>query len=153
MFRQRTPRSFLWFVSLWAVLSIGSISCEGDGDDNNWIGTWAVETIDGQTYEQIFEEEGKTSIVTNNWTFNDDGTMEAEVALQISGAVSLYEMMGTYSLSGSNYTVTATTAEKTGFFETYPSVSSAVYTGTWSIKESTLTLSRDDGTIAVLKKK
>ncbi len=160
MFGQGIPRSFLWFVSLCAVLSIGIISCGGD-DGDNWIGTWAIETVDGQSYEQVLEEgeEVKASIVTNNWTFNDDGTMEAELAVQIesteegfefSGEVSI-KIMGTYSLSGPNYTLTVT-SEETGAFG--DGSSTDVDTGTWSRTGNTLTLTSDeDGTIIVFKKK
>ena len=71
MFGQAIPRSFLWLVSLWAVLIIGIIGCGGDDDDNDWVGTWAIETIDGQNFEQALgesfgEEEVNVSIVTNS---------------------------------------------------------------------------------------
>ena len=155
MFRREIPRSFLWLVSLCAVLSIGIISCGRDDDNSDWIGTWAVETIDGQTYEQAFEEElgEKGSVVTNNWTFNDDGTIEAEIAVRVSGEVSSSKIMGTYSLSGSNYTVTTTATERTGFFVEGATDDTEVDTGTWSRTGRTLTLNSDDGSIIVLKKK
>ena len=59
MFGQVIPRSFLWFVSLCAVLIIGIIGCGGDEDneadeDNEWVGTWSLETFDGQNYENKF---------------------------------------------------------------------------------------------------
>ena len=43
MFGQVIPRSFLWFVSLCAVLIIGIIGCGGDNgdDDDDWVGTWS----------------------------------------------------------------------------------------------------------------
>ena len=41
MFGQVIPRSFLWFVSLCAILIIGIIGCGGDDDDNEWVGTWS----------------------------------------------------------------------------------------------------------------
>ena len=90
MFGQVIPRSLLWLVSFCAVLIIGIIGCGGDDDDDNneWGGTWAMETVDGQSLEQSFSgdfgEDGiNVSITTNNWTFNDDGTMEAEIGLKI----------------------------------------------------------------------
>ena len=159
MFRQEIPYSFLWLISLCAVLSIGIISCGGDDGYSDWIGTWAVETVDGQSYEQFFQEayeqffeeelEEKVSVVTDNWTFNDDGTMEVETAVRFSGEVSSLEMTGTYSLSGFNYTVTLTVTKQTGLFD----FSDNVDTGTWSRTGSTLTINSDDGTITVLKKK
>ena len=91
------------------------VGCGGDDDDNDWVGTWEIETVDGESFEQAFAEEGvNVSIVTNNWTFNDDGTMETEFAMkfevkeegfEFSGEGSI-KVMGTYTLSGSNYTLT-----------------------------------------------
>ena len=89
MFGQVIPRSLLWFVSFCAALIIGIIGCGDDGDDSNgddddWGGTWAVETIDRESFKQALDEEGlNVSIVTNNWTFNSDGTIEAEVAVKL----------------------------------------------------------------------
>ncbi len=153
MFRQGIARSFLGFVSLCAVLSIGIISCGGD-DGDNWIGTWAIATLDGQSYEQILkEDEGENaSLVTNNWTFNDDGTMEAKMTVQISGEVSSLELIGTYTLSGFNYTLTLTATKGTGFFE-IDTGDTEEDTGTWSRDGSTLTLNSEDGTIIVFQKK
>ena len=83
MFGQVIPRSFLWFVSLCAILIIGIIGCGGDDEDNEWIGTWAIETIDGKNLQQQFDaiellaealgEEVDISYI-DNWTFDDDGT-------------------------------------------------------------------------------
>ncbi len=133
-----------------------------------WVGTWAVETVDGQTWEQAFAEEfgeeGVTvSIVTNDWTFNDDGTMEVEFAMKfevkeegltLSGQGSM-KIMGTYALSGSNYTLTPTEVEGTGLFEgeVEPVDPTDEGTGTWVRKGNTLTLNSDDGSTLVLKKK
>ena len=87
MFQQVIPRSFLWLVSIWAVLTIGIIGCGGDDDDNEWVGTWAIETIDGQSFEQGFAEEFgdaiELSITANEWTFDSDGTMEMELGMKL----------------------------------------------------------------------
>ena len=168
MFGQVTPRSFLWLVSTFAVLSIGIIGCGGDGDedDNDWGGTWRLETVDGQSWDQALEEEfgeeANVSIVTNNWTFNSDGTVDVEFAIKfevkeeglaISGEGSM-TMKGTYSLSGSNYTRTLTEGEGTGIFsELEGPLGEEEETGTWSRKGNTLTLNSDDGTVYVYKKK
>lgn len=91
MFQQVIRRSFLWLVSICGVLIIGVIGCgsddNGDGD-NEWVGTWSLETFDAQTLEQVLEKELATegvtvSIVTNNWTFNNDGTLEAAISFRI----------------------------------------------------------------------
>ena len=73
-------------------------------------------------------------------------TMEVEFAmkvevkeegLELSGQGSM-KMTGTYSLSGSSYTLTPIEAEGTG---------------TWSRKGNSLTLTSNDGTTIVFKKK
>ena len=59
MFGQVIPRSFLWFLSFCAVLIIGIIGCGGDDneddEDSEWVGIWAVETIDGTNVQAQFE--------------------------------------------------------------------------------------------------
>ena len=59
--------------------------------------------------------------------------------------------MGTYTLSGSNYTLTPTELEGTGFFEGETTVfGSDEDTGTWSRSGNTLTLNDDDGSTLVV---
>ena len=161
MFQQVTPRSFLWLVILCAVLIIEITGCGGDDnetdDDNEWGGTWSLETFDGQTLEQVMEKELATegvtiSIVTNNWTFNNDGTLEAEIGFKLGNQggdsaiaiTSSSKATGTYSLSGTNYTLT---------LEEIPIVSLKESTGTWSREGNILTLNSDNsGSIAFKKK-
>ena len=165
MFGHVIPRSSLWLVSLWTVLIIGIIGCGGGEDDNEWAGTWAMETVDGQSLEQGWEQEfgegTDVSIVTNNWRFNSDGTMEGVLALkfeakqqglEISGKGSIKDT-GTYSLSDSNYTITAR-REATGVFEILDG-GMVEDTGTWSRNRDTLTLhsDEDDDEVFVYKKK
>ena len=165
MFGHVISRSFFWLVCLHTVLIIGIIGC--GGDDNEWVGIWSVEAIDGESFEQLFAEGEELGIdffiVTNDWAFNNDGTMEwefgikfevEEEGLTISAQGSL-TMMGTYSLSGFDYTLTPTEVEGTGLFkeEVEPIGPTDEDTGTWSRKGSTLTLNSDDGTTIVFKKK
>ena len=171
MFKQAKPRLFLGLVSFWAVLIIGIIGCgtvddDIEDDDNEWAGTWTFETIDGQSWEQIFEEGAgelaiSFSIVANNLTFNDDGTMEWEFAfkfegneegLEFSDQVSV-KMTGTYVLSGSDYTITPTAVERTGIDEEDSIGFAEPDTGTWSRMGDTLTLNSDDGQTIVLIKR
>ena len=161
MFQPVTPRSFLWLATLWAILIVGIIGCGGDDnetdDDNEWGGTWSLDTFGGQTLEQVLEQELGTegvtvSIVTNSWTFNDDGTLEAEISFKIGnqGADSAFAITssskttGTYSLSGSDYTLT---------LEEAPIASLKESTGTWSREGNTLTLNSDNGNVIGFKKK
>ena len=170
MFGQVIPRSFLWLVSIWAVLTIGIIGCGGDDDDNEWVGTWAIATLNGQSFEQVLTEDAEAlglavdfSILVNSWTFNEDGTMEMEVGirfklteqgLELSGQGSM-NITGTYSLSGSTYRLKPIKAEGTGLFaDAIPAVAPTDEgTGTWSREGNTLTLHDDDGSTLVFKKK
>ena len=168
MFQQVIPRSFVWLVGLWAVLIIGVTGCGGDDDENEWVGTWAVETVDGKTFEQAFAEdlgdaEIDFHITANEWTFNNDGTMDVEFGMKfevkeqglaVSGEGSM-KITGTYVLSGSNYTLTPTNVEGTGLLEgdVEPIGPTDEGTGTWSRSGNTLTLNDDDGTTMVFKKK
>ena len=168
MFGQVTPRSFLWLVSIWAVLTIGITGCGGDDDENEWVGTWAMDTVDGESLEQDFAEdfgdaEIDFDITTNEWTFDSDGTMEVEFGMKfevkeqgfaISGEGSM-KITGTYSLTGDNYTLTPTNVEGTGLFEgdVDPVGPTDDDTGTWSRSGNTLTLNSDDGSTIVFKRK
>ena len=170
MFGQVIPRSILWLVSIWAVLTIGIIGCGGDDDDNDWVGTWAIDSINGESIEQTFaerlaerEELEIDFSILNRWTFNDDGTMEGELGIEFEGKVEGIEfsgqgsikMMGTYTLSGDSYTSTPTEVEGTGFFEGKVGIvgPTDADTGTWSRKGNTLTLNSEDGSTTVFKKK
>ncbi len=161
MFQQVSPRSFLWLVGLGAFLIIGVVGCGSEDDENDWVGTWAIESIDGQSLEQALaadfgEESINFSIVTNNWTFNDDGMMDADFAVKVEvkeggtefSLQSSVKFMGTYSLSGSSYTLTITTeGEAPTFFG-----GADEDTGTWSRSGNTLTINSDDGEVIVFKK-
>ena len=77
-----------------------------------------------------------------------------EQGLEFSGQGSI-KMMGTYTLSDSNYTLTPTEVEGAGLFEgeVVPIGPTDEDTGTWSISGNTLTLNSDDGSTIVFQKK
>ena len=70
-----------------------------------------------------------------------------EEGLELSRQGSM-KMTGTYTLSGSNYTLTPIEVEGTGIFkeDVEPIGATDEDTGTWSRKGNTLTLNSDDGT-------
>ena len=165
MFQQVIPRSFLWLVTLCAILTIGIIGCGGDSDndDDGWVGTWEIESVDGQSYEQYFEEQlgggaVNVSVVNNNWTFNDDETIEVEIQIKVEGgqggsgitATISQNAAGTYSLSDSSYTFTL---EITINFLGEAETETEEDTGTWSRSGNTLTLNSEEGETIVFKKK
>ena len=170
MFQHINLRSFLWMVPLYAVLIIGTFGC--GRDDDNWVGTWSLETVDGESYEQqLAEDTGEEilypSIVTNSWTFNSDGTMEAEVEMKFTGEIDGVDVsasistkaMGTYSLLDANYTLIFTSG--TTVLTTMEGIETEDFTeeeededtGTWSREGSILRLFSDGGETIVFKKK
>ena len=67
-----------------------------------------------------------------------------------------FEVMGTYSLSGSNFTLTLTGGDSTAFSTDDVGTEidfEDIASGTWSRKGNTLTLTADDGTTLGFKKK
>lgn len=170
MFRRVDSRSFLWLVSICTALTVGIIGCGGDDDDNEWGGTWALDTVDGLSLDQSFAEgfgdteaEMDFSVTANDWTFDSDGMIEVEFGMKFeikeegltfSGEGSM-KIMGTYTLSGSSYTLTPVEVEGTGLFEgdVEPVGPTGEDTGTWSREGNILTLNSDDGSIIVFKKK
>ena len=178
IFGQVIARSFLWFVSLCAILIVGIIGCggddNGDDEDNEWVGTWVVETRDGENIQVQFEAiellaeafgEEVDIFYIDNWTFDDDGTWHREVTMKVETAddreMASFELMGTYSLSGSNYTITVNDVTviaegDVDFLEEADAEtdfeSGDIETGTWSRKGDTLTLTSDDGHVVGFKK-
>ena len=104
---------FLLQVSLYAVFILGLVGC-GD-DDTGWSGTWALATVDGESPERIIGADGDliVSITTNKWTFDSDGTMQAELSFKFQGQErgacgyrnDFNKFNGTYFLSGFDYTL------------------------------------------------
>ena len=163
MFGQGTPRSFLWLVRLCLVLIIGSLGCNSGGGsgsffggdyedyDNDWVGTWELSTVDGQSWDRFLAEDGvNVTIHTNNWKFYDDGSLEVAVEFTLEpkeGVIApvVHEAGGTYSLTDSNYTLKFK-GIGTDFFKDS--------TGTWArVTQSTLKLTSDDGTTVRFQKK
>ena len=154
MFEQRTPPPSLWFARICIVLIIGILGCnEGGGSlfggdyedyDNDWVGTWELTTVDGQSWDRFLaEDDVNVSIHTNNWRFDNDGSLKVIVEFQIEtkeGVIVpvVHEASGTYSLTDSGYTLKFE-GVGTDFFKDS--------TGTWLRTRHTLKLTSDDGTI------
>ena len=76
----------------------------GDDDDNEWVGTWEIESVDGQNVEQNFAEgfgdaETDLSITANDWTFDSDGMMEVEFGMKFEVKEGGFELSGEGSKS------------------------------------------------------
>ncbi len=184
MFGQVVFRSFLWFV-FCAALTIGITGCDDDDDridiledNDDWIGTWEVESIDGEILEQSLAEleqsireevedlEIDFFITANDWIFDDDGTMDWELGMKFEakeeGFGLLWEgslkIIGIYTVVGFVYILEPILVAGTGIFEEFVEQEGPIgptdrETGTWSRKGNTLTLNSDDGSTIVLKKK
>lgn len=70
-----------------------------------------METIEGRSFDQLFaegfgEEGVDVSIVANSWTFDSDGTMEAEIAMKFDAkpVSPTDEDTGTWSRIGNSLT-------------------------------------------------
>lgn len=155
-----------WLVSLCAVLAIGFIGC-GGGDsetDNDLVGTWTLESVDGATIQETIDQFKQLAAAfgqvleisyTEDWTFESDGMWRRAstlVAPNDTGEVETnsFEATGTYSLSGSNYSITITGTTGVDVTENIQANIdfdfADIINGTWSISGSTLTLTGEGGT-------
>lgn len=170
--------SLLWLVSLSTVLIIGSTSCGELGNDE-WGGPWTLQTVDGQSIQQqveaielliaAFGEDEIDISYTDDWTFDGNGTWHRDVTWSESTASAQetipFGFMGTYSLSGANYTLTLTEGVFTTLTTDTDDVKGGIIeletesdfakidTGTWTENGGTLTLTSDVGHVLVFKKK
>ena len=126
-------------------------------EDNVWVGDWELQTIDGASLEEHFESDFEgidLSVVSNRWTFHEDETWDMEIGIDFKVAEAgiaitsstIINFMGTYSLSGSNYTLSFMSHEENGFFG-----SDELDTGTWLRDGATLILYSDGDIIVVFK--
>ena len=123
---------------------------------NEWVGSWSLETIDGEQLELPFPPPDPNITVStyrNEWIFRNDGTWSAEILFEFTytdqDALSLInggQMSGTYELSGQEYKLML--QEGGGFFLETPDEAD---TGTWQRVDDTLTLHSSDGSVVVLK--
>ena len=51
IFSANNLRSFLWLVC--AVLVVGIGGCGSDDEDQPWVGTWSLQTIDGENWRLL----------------------------------------------------------------------------------------------------
>ena len=145
------------FVSMFVsiLLLILLIGCGEDED--NWAGKWRLHTIDDQTVEQVLNVSAQTEveIKKNEWEFHDNDTWDSEfeaetklesAAVQQSTDLKL-ALKGSYTLSGSNYTliISNVTQQQQVLF------SQSRNTGTWERSGSTLTLNNDDDRVITFK--
>ena len=127
--------------------------------DGPWVGTWSWETVDGQSLKEALEEDGSNVYITaNSWIFNDDGTMEAELATTIEAEEQglgfstqiVLKFTGTYSLSNSNYTLIMRIE---GITALGPISDMDEDTGRWHREGTTLILFSDTGETLLFKRK
>ena len=127
-----------------------------DNDASEVIGRWAVQSIDGDPIDEVFEEaelfEGAEILGVSEWTFYDDGRWNWVTAFEIgtedpfSSSFS-FKIGGTYTITGSSY-ILIFDEETIALLEIEPS--EATTTGTWIKAGTTLTLSHDDGTVIIM---
>ena len=163
-------------VCIYAVFAVGLSGCGDDEGSNDWGGTWKLDTVNGESFEQSMleayaeEDDGiEFSVIANTWTFDDNGTFEMEFAFSYEIAeggvqvedINSLKIVGTYSLSGSNYTLTREKTTVSGGLFTIAFILAGdteedevdTETGTWSRKGDTLTLTTEDDVTNVYKRK
>ena len=183
-------------LSLCAVLIIGITGCGDDSDTDkpvkpttpepvieiptDFIGTWSLETIDGQSLvqdfleddgfpedENRFKDEPKVTITTNVWTFNENGTWASDVELVVENeaqdirVTKSQQVLGTYTVTASNYKMNAKQIKGKIIrvingqkIEADEADFFETDSGTWSRVGNTLTLkSSDEDTVIVFKKR
>lgn len=190
-----TSTNYMLVVSC-AILIIGITGCGDDSDTDkpvkpttpepvieiptDFIGTWSLETIDGQPLVQAFlEDEGfpedenlfkdkpKVTITTNVWTFNENGTWASDVELVVENkpqdirVTKSQQVSGTYTVTASNYKMNAkeikgkiTMVINGQKIEMGEADFFETDSGTWSRVGNTLTLkSSDEDAVIVFKKR
>ena len=127
-----------------------------DVEPNPWVGEWRVESIDGEPLSGLYAdgEENAHITVTNSWTFNVDGTWQAEFTIEVEygNGYQFYgrywvPLQGSYALNGPTYVLIVTGDEAGPFFDAPESI-----IGTWVIAGDTLTLTDELGSVIVFKK-
>lgn len=146
---------------------------EKRADGNQWVGTWSLESVDGERFEQRVWDESfshkdrEIATFINNWTFKDDGTVQSEVGFTIrdkrSAGTTSSTIEGIYTLSGENYRLiwTPPATQESPLLKVLFILLRAARgedkgqdTGTWSRQGDTLTIiSTDSGEVLVFKKK
>lgn len=174
---QMNSRCLLVSVSLCPVLIIVATGC--GLFDNEWVGDWTLDTINGVdliVYASRAHDEGRWDWIGGfldnpshsyfyYWTFDNDGTWYAEGLFKANNRNISFETTGTYSLFGSNYTLTGQSSnytptqqghvpvdENTGFPVDENIRFANIGTGTWSRKGDTLTLNSDAGHVLIFKR-
>ena len=125
---------------------------EEEEEPNAWVGTWSLESVDGEPFSDLFTDDEEILSAYSHWTFDADGTWEVEFTIeyeypnggQLRGLISV-EASGVYTLDGSNY-VMIVADDPDLFFE-----GDNRHTGTWVRVDDTLTLTDADGSVAVFK--
>lgn len=128
-------------------------------EENDLVGVWTIETIDGQTWAEAYSFEGEIALADSFsiWTFYPDGEFELLLgwtpAPNSAGVFYLpqiyFRIGGTYAVTGSSYTMTV--RESIGFFDM--AEGDETMSGTWSREGDTLTLTDNEGTVIVLRER
>ena len=145
------------FVSMFVSILVLIVLIGCGSDEDNWVGKWRLHTIDDETVEQVLNVSAQTEveIKKNEWEFHDNDTwdseFEAETKLESAAVQQTRDikitLKGSYTLSGSNYTliISNVTQQQQVLF------SQSRNTGTWERSGSTLTLNNDDDRVITFK--
>ena len=153
--------AIIWLFAIFVVLlggcdliaSLHQQLHDMEEEPNAWVGTWNLESVDGAPVSDLFADDEEIVSAYSHWTFDADGTWEVEFTIeyeyqnggQFHGLISV-EASGVYTLDGSNY-VMIVEVDPELFFE-----DDNRNTGTWFRVDDTLTLTAEDGSVAVFKR-
>ena len=124
--------------------------------DEEWLGVWLVESIDGHSPEQHLAASLRSDrFVSWEYTFFDDGTFASKLSQDTGSGILVTTILGTYQVSGNRYT-TETTSAAASMNTTSMPIPDAVglnQAGAWSRAGDILTLDPLGSSVTVLKRK
>ena len=124
--------------------------------DEEWLGTWLVESIDGHSPEQYLAASLRSDrFISWEYTFFDNGTFASKLFQDTGRGILATTILGTYQVSGNRYT-TKTTSAAASMNTTSMAVPDVVgldQAGAWSRAGDILTLDPLGSPIKVLKRK
>ncbi len=106
---------WFWLVCLCGVL-VGITGCdevvdlnlENEGD-NDWVGTWSLESVDGQDWGTNIPLIGGD--IEDKWVFHDNGTWELEATLTALEETGSFK--GTYTITDTTFSMSSPDPEFT----------------------------------------
>lgn len=115
---------------------------------NPLVGTWSLETIDGESPADIFDRSEDSDETFAFYDFHNDGTWQLFVNwLKGENIIAIHIISGGYTVDGASYSMTVI---ESGLLDIAPE--DMTISGVYEIEGDTLTLNDDEGSVIVLSK-